>query len=475
MDSIISVGIDIGTTTTSMIISKLSFKNTAVSYMVPKVDITNKKIIYRSNIYETPVIDSKHLDGKGIRAIVAYEYENAGITPDQVDSGAVIITGESLLKDNADMIISELSDYAGEFVVAPAGPNYESIIAGKGSGVQEFSKDNNCIAANIDIGGGTSNIAIFAYGELVGCTSLDIGGRLLKYNDDGIITYVSSRLNDLVREYGFQLVPGEMRVTTERLRYLTDIMTEILFQTFIAGEHKLMRIALTKNCEPFKNLPLVRYFSFSGGVAECIYNQDSDIYKYNDLGVSLAHSIIESSYIKNKTLLRPKETISATVVGAGIYTTSVSGSTITYDNEIFPLKNIPTYFVTEKTEKSAINGNAEDLINVFSMAIKQFGTDCFVLCLKGSPKATYNEICRLAKTLAYCSDEVMENDTPLIISVRNDMAKALGELISNYMNKRRAIICMDGLEISDGDYIDIGKPIMNGLTLPVVIKTLIFK
>lgn len=475
MDSIISVGIDIGTTTTSLIISELFFRNTAVSYMIPKVDITNKKIIYRSNIYETPIIDSNHLDGKKIRKIVAREYENAGIMPEQVESGAVIITGESLLKDNADMIISELSEYAGEFVVATAGPNYESIIAGKGSGAQEFSKENNCVVANLDIGGGTSNVAVFAYGELTGCTSLDIGGRLLKYNDDGIITYVSCRVNDLVREYGFQLAPGEMRVTKERLRYLTDIMAGILFQTFISGEDKLMKIALTHNCEPLKKILPVRYFSFSGGVADCIYNQEIDIYKYNDLGVSLAHSIMDNGYMKGKILLRPKETISATVVGAGIYTTSVSGSTITYDNGVFPLRNVPVYFVTKKTEKNVINGNAEDFINVFNAATKQFGTGCFALCLNGSSKVKYSEICKLAKVLAYCSDEVMIDDVPLIISIRNDMAKALGELITNYMNKRRPIICMDELEISDGDYIDIGKPIMNGLTLPVVIKTLIFK
>lgn len=474
MESIISIGIDIGTTTTSIIFSRIYFNNTAVSYMAPKVDITDKEILYRSEIFETPILDEKHLDGEAIERLVAGEYEKANLTPSEVGSGAVIITGESLLKENAEVILKHLSDYAGEFVVATAGPDLEAIIAGKGSGVQEYTRENNCTAANIDIGGGTSNIAVFSYGELVGCTSLDIGGRLLTYDNQEVIRYVSPRINDLVRKFGFTLVPGEMTVKVHRLKRLTDIMCQVLEQAFVE-DSTLTRLMLTKGSRAMRNLPIINGIALSGGVADCFYQNEEDVYKYHDLGVSLAHSLKESNLFINREIIRPNETIRATVVGAGIYTMTVSGSTITYSDGIFPIKNIPVFPVDARAEEAAFQGHPEDLVRTFLKGIQQTGSEKVILYLKGLRKASYKELCNLAEALACCSDAVLKDEQPLMIITEHDMAKSLGQAIERFQQTKRDIICMDGLKVNNGDYIDIGKPIMNGLSLPVVVKTLVFE
>ena len=215
---ILSVGIDIGTTTTSMIVSRLGISNTAASYRVPEVSITTKDIIYRSPLYLTPQKDRDLLDGEAIRQIVEKEYRAAGIRPEDVDTGAVIITGESSLKENAQIIIDKLSTLAGEFVVATAGPDLESILAGRGSGAEAFSKKYGCVAANLDIGGGTTNVSVFNCGNLEAQTCIDVGGRIAKYDQQGRLTYVSARLNDLGALRGLQATCWRTPSSTASLR-----------------------------------------------------------------------------------------------------------------------------------------------------------------------------------------------------------------------------------------------------------------
>lgn len=164
--SMLSVGIDIGTSTTSMVVSRLNVQNTASCFSVPRVAITGADIVYRSSILPTPQADGDRIDADAVAAFLAEEYRRAGITPEQVQTGAVIITGESSRKENAALITQRMSSLAGEFVVATAGPDLESIIAAKGAGTAQYSEEHACRAANLDIGGGTTNIALFYSGQL---------------------------------------------------------------------------------------------------------------------------------------------------------------------------------------------------------------------------------------------------------------------------------------------------------------------
>jgi len=158
MSSILSVGIDIGTTTTQLVFSRIDLENTAGYFTAPRVSIVDKKVLFQSEIHTTPLLSNSMLDGEKIRQLVAAEYQRAGFRPEDTDTGAVIITGESAGKQNAEITLHQLSDFAGEFVVSTAGPDLESIIAGKGSGAWQYSLDRECRTVNVDIGGGTTNI-----------------------------------------------------------------------------------------------------------------------------------------------------------------------------------------------------------------------------------------------------------------------------------------------------------------------------
>ena len=177
-----SVGIDIGTTTTQLVVSELILENRMPGARIPSVEITGKRLLYESGIYFTPVIDHKNVDAQAVKRIIEREYAKSGVKPEDVDTGAVIITGETAKKENADRIIHELSSFAGDFVVAIAGPELEAILAGKGSGASELSRKRQEVVANLDIGGGTTNIAIFENGNVIDTACLNIGGRLVEIN-----------------------------------------------------------------------------------------------------------------------------------------------------------------------------------------------------------------------------------------------------------------------------------------------------
>lgn len=457
--SVLSVGIDIGTATTSMIVSRLGFSNTAASWNVPRVDITEKEILYKSGLYFTPMTEGNRLDGKAIRELIAAEYRSAGIQPELVDSGAVIITGESAMKENADAVSAELSDFAGEFVVATAGPLLEALIAGRGAGAEEYSKEHSCTAVNLDIGGGTTNIAVFSCGEPVLQSCLAVGGRLIRYDKNGTIFYVSSELAPRIeKNMGFAVTPG-MTVTPKRMKRVADLM---------AGELSWALAAMPE-------VPQGSVLSFSGGVGDCFYTGEGDLYRYGDLGVSLAASLRESPLAVNYKVIPPKETIRATVVGAGIYTTEVSGSTITYSGELFPLKNIPAFSVGENAERMAYLGDARGLLEQLRWFVGETGRSRVIFCLKGKKKASYPELCRMAQSIAEAAEEVLPPGEPLLVITENDMAKSLGQTILRGVKGRREVACIDRVRLEQGDYVDIGKPLMDGLAVPVVVKTLIFR
>ncbi|MDY3369391.1 ethanolamine ammonia-lyase reactivating factor EutA, partial [Zhenhengia yiwuensis] len=270
-EELLSVGIDIGTSTTQLIFSKIIVENMASSYSVPRIVIVDKEIIYRSEIYFTPLISLREIDGLKVRDIIQKEYKKAGIDPSKIDTGAVIITGETARKENAEEVLTTLSGLAGDFVVATAGPDLESIISGKGAGAHTYSKDHNTSVVNMDIGGGTSNLAVFLRGEVRETGCLDVGGRLIKVDSTTHqITYIAPKLETLIRENNMGLAIGT-KATRENLKPIIDKMVQALEQSVgIKKQDDLLKLIITnKNIE--LNVP-IECISFSGGVADYVYH-----------------------------------------------------------------------------------------------------------------------------------------------------------------------------------------------------------
>ncbi len=472
----LSAGIDIGTSTTSVIISSLTVGNTAGYFAVPSVDIVKKEVIYQSPVYRTPLTDRVMIDGDALGRIIEQEYRKADILPAQVETGAVIITGESARKENAAVIVEQMSRFAGDFVVSTAGPDLESVIAGKGSGAWQFSEENGAVTVNLDIGGGTTNVVLFDGGVEYSRGCVDIGGRQVILDPCGKITYMSPSAKKIAEYWNLPLREGEI-AGEEALERLCGGMCEILEQMLgIAEETELLRAVQTAGAKKFK-LPAgrpIRYVFFSGGVAEWIYRPGRERFPYGDIGVLLAEAVRRGRIHKQFHVMESKETIRATVIGAGSYTTTVSGSTITYKDGVFPLRNVPVLKLSRQEEQCCWEGGGEFLAGKIRWFLEQNDSARMVLAIEGRKDPDYASLKVLSDTLGKALGEALPEEELLIVAVRADIAKALGQLLRRRLLGRRQVIAVDEVRTEENGFMDFGKPIMDGLVIPLAVKTLIF-
>ena len=461
----LSVGIDIGTSTTQLVISKLTIQNISTAFTVPKMAITQKEVLYRSAIHFTPLLSDTVIDTEAIKAIVDREYENSGVDPHCIETGAVIITGETARKENAKQVLSALAGYAGDFVVATAGPDLEGVLAGKGAGCDVYSKEHRKSVLNFDIGGGTSNLCLFTDGECVDTGCFNVGGRLIKLDGEGTITYISPVLNGLT-----SLTVGQM-VTPADVAPTISLLVSVLEQG--AGlspkTHQYTHFITNKDIS-LPQSPVV--FSFSGGCGKLIYDPDPPHWlSFGDIGVLLGSALARSKLLQQE-LFQPKETIRATVVGAGSHTTTLSGSTISYENMDFPMKNLPVLAFAPHEVFSPPEVFAAIIGKKLQWFWEGDSPSPVVLSFAGTENPSFATVSQLADAITSGASQLLRANIPLLICIREDMAKALGQAILCRISHPRKLLCMDGLDVATGAFLDIGSPVESAL--PVVIKTLLF-
>lgn len=459
-----SVGIDIGTSTTQMMISEITLKDVAGFGRVPETKIVGKRILYRGGIHFTPLLDVDHIDAKKVWNMIEGEFQKSGISPEKLDTGAIIITGETMRKKNARDTLEFISQKAGNFVVATAGPDLESVLAGRGSGAAALSEKTGKLVANLDIGGGTTNIVYFRDGEVCDTACLDIGGRLVKVRE-GRYSYISEKVQQVT-----DLREGQA-VDEEKLRRLAEDFAELLAQAVgLAPATKLLEHYQTNHLISVPEIPDI--FVFSGGVAACM-EQRQERFAFGDLGVILAEEIVKNPHFQRAKRERAAETMRATVIGAGNETMDISGSTISYTETDFPQKSIPIGKI--RCSRGEDLEHIEEEIRRVKQYFDHRGNIQLAIAFDGLAYPTFSQVQELAGGLVKSYDKAFDPDQKMILILKEDMAKALGQAIQRLDMSNRTLICMDGIRCTNGDYIDIGKPVAGGSAIPVVIKTLIFQ
>ena len=475
---ITSVGIDIGTTTTQLVISRLTIENTASGTLVPRVEITDKEVIHRSQIYFTPLLDRDLINAVAVSKIVESEYQAAGLTPEMIDTGAVIITGETAKKENAKAIIDALAGFAGDFVVATAGANLEAIFAGKGSGAALFSAQRHQVVVNIDVGGGTSNYATFQEGKAVDSSCLNVGGHLIEFERQGDrITYISEPTRIALQATGQRLQVGE-RVTLPQFRPLVKAMAECVVEVLKTSIHA----GLTKELLMTPPLQLehpIRKVMISGGVADYVYASNgpatmAEVTAFGDFGPLLGWELKVSLETAGFVLEKPNETVRATVIGTGTQSVNLSGSTIHLQENTLPLRNVMVISPFTVGIPDTPISIAEVVKNEILRLQVDHSEGVIALAMKGPRTMSFTDINGLAQGLLWGLEDYLCTDKPLILVIEADCGKVLGQCINALANRHLELVCIDQLEVENCDYIDIGKPLMGGRVVPVVLKTLVF-
>ncbi|MDR1266190.1 MAG: ethanolamine ammonia-lyase reactivating factor EutA [Propionibacteriaceae bacterium] len=475
-DRLVSVGIDVGTTTTQVVFSHIMVEDLSSGFTVPRIEIVDKRIVYRGQIHFTPLLDDDAIDLAGVARIVEREYAQAGVAKDQLDTGAVVITGQTARRRNASEVLHHLSDYAGDFVVAVAGPRQEAVIAGRGAGADVYSKVHGSTAGNYDIGGGTSNFALFDQGRLAAASCLDIGGRLVQVDPaTRRITAVVDKTARLAQFVGLDLAVGQP-ADLARLERLAEAMADLLAMSLgLLPKSAFYPQILT---EPGRDVVLPRplkNLSFSGGVADHVYAppDGGDPFRYGDIGVLLGQAVRRSPALAQVHRFAAAETIRATVVGAGSHTVELSGSTIEYDADQLPLKSLP---ILKLSVAETANGalTAEAIQNKLDWFQVDGQRPAVAIAFAGPRSPSFAQAQDLAAGLLAGARDLLAAGHPLVVITENDLAKILGQSIRSRLPGRSGLVCVDAVRVEEGDYVDIGTPTAQGRVLPVVVKTLLF-
>ena len=446
---LLSVGLDVGTTTTQLVVSELTVENRASGFAVPEMHITQRNLRYCSPVYFTPLLGHDRVDGAAIRKLLEQEYEKAGICPENVDTGAVIITGETSRKENAREVLSALAELAGDFVVATAGPHLESVLAARGAGAVAYSEKTGKRVLHMDIGGGTSNLALIENGKIIYTGCLNVGGRLIK-TENGRITYLSPVL------YGLTTLRIGDPLSIKEAETVAQILVQGLeMAAGLRSKDDLWEKLVTDEAPGTKPIEPGAVISFSGGVAECIEKGIVDG-AFGDIGPALGRAIRKSRLCENAYILG-EQTIRATVIGAGCHSAQLSGSTVFCRGAALPVKNLPAVVLdaTEQTDPAAIRRK-----------LAEQEAETVVLAMPGIPSPSYDRVRELAQAIL----EGIGNRS-LYVCLESDMAKALGTCLCLQLPEDRPCLCIDRVKLEEASFLDVGSPV--GPAFPVVVKTLI--
>jgi ethanolamine utilization protein EutA len=468
-----SVGIDIGSSTTHTIFSQLILRREGAG-LSAKFVVTNRDVLYRSPIILTPYLSGTTIDTESITKFVNNSYTEAGFTPADIDTGAVVITGEALKKENAQPILEYFSEESGRFICASAGPMHEALLAAYGSGAVGMSKHHDNSVLDVDIGGGTTKISLISGGEIRQMIAIEVGARLIAYEDDMTITRVEQPARTIMKALGHTVEVGG-KLSPEHREEFANKMADILFDVMSGGElNPLTDSLLLTDGLQNHSLKNIEHLVYSGGVSEYIYSREST--SFGDIGPYLGKAVrdrTDTTFAKG-VLIESTEGIRATVIGAGEYTLQASGSTSYIStSDVLPVRGVQVARALINKEQTADEMQIALTAALAKYDVKYLSSN-MALALSVAGQPDYGYIRKLAESISSVSDPAAESGTPMFVMLDIDVAKSLGGIVTEELKLDRSLIAIDGIEVGDLDYVDIGKPMGVSEVIPVTVKSLIF-
>ena len=465
-----TVGIDIGSSTSHLMFARVHLQR-KTQLLSSQFVVVRRDILWRSPILLTPFLADYTIDADRLRAFIDEAYGSAGLAPADIDSGAVILTGEAIKRTNAQAIAQIFASDAGKFVCASAGHHLESVLAAHGAGATAISRHTHKTVLNVDIGGGTTKFALIQNGEILSTCAIAVGGRLIAQGDDGTLARIEGPARHVAQALGIDLRLGQ-RIGAADLECMVGALCEVLVETMLrkapAGLAKdlLLTTPLATDVEP-------HLITFTGGVSEYIYGRENAV--FGDFAKPLADRILQAfaSGRVGVKMVDPGQGIRATVIGASQFSVQVSGKTIHLSDKVeLPVRNVPVVFPSLALH---LDFDADSVAAAIGAAMERIDAEDsqpIALGIRWHGDPYYVRLRELAEGIAQAVG--FKTRLPLILMVDGDIGKLLGHILEHDLRVTREIISIDGIQLREFDYVDIGEAIPPSGVVPVIIKSLLF-
>ena len=468
-----TVGIDIGSSTSHLMFSRIHLQRAGELHSSRYV-VVERETLYRSPILLTPYTTDYAINTERLQTFLSESYADAGFVPDDIDSGAVILTGEAVKRTNAHAIADLFADTAGKFVCASAGHNLESILAANGSGSVHTSKHPPQTVLNVDMGGGTTKFALVHNGDIIESGAINVGGRLLATDGEGRITRIEPAAHTVANLIGVDLCLNAPLRDADRDR-IADTLAESLMEVILRQPHSELTQSLMVTPNLSSELP-IDALVFSGGVSEYIYErEDTD---FGDLAIALASAMKRrmAEHAMPAPVSPATERIRATVIGASQFTVQLSGNTLSVsDPALLPFRNLPV-LISKLDEEHEVEADdvALHIRAAFSRLDLVEGDQQVTLAFDWDGLPRYSQIRKIAEGIVQAVPNGIASGDPLLLAFTGDFAKLIGETITKDMGIANPVIAIDNLFLQEFDYIDVGEMIYPARVVPVVVKSLVF-
>jgi ethanolamine utilization protein EutA len=463
---LLTVGIDIGSSTSHLLFAKVVLRRETRD-LSSRFTVIDRQIVWQSPITLTPFRPDGLIDSGELAHFVSQAYADAGLTPDGVDSGAVILTGEAIKRPNARAIDEIFASQSGKFVCATAGHELESILAAHGSGATRLSRLRSASALHVDIGGGTTKLAAIDRGEILGVAAFAVGGRLLAQDGTGTWSRIDDSARAVADDLGITLTPQTAADPAVRQAICERMAGMVVDQILgVPLDALAKRLELTA---PLSRGRSPEYLTFSGGVAEYIFGHETA--GHGDIAAVLAAEIIKR--LRERVPLPAVDAgqrIRATVIGASQFTVQVSGKTV-HAADVLPIHNAPVVHLGlvagDVLDPDQITRRLRERADLRGADLNELVAIAFTW--DGPP--SYERLRGLAEGLHAA---VAGGGAPLVVVIDGDIGQTLGQVLGTDMRLARPLVSIDGVELRDLDYVDVGEQITPPGVIPVVIKSLLF-
>jgi ethanolamine utilization protein EutA len=465
-----SVGVDIGSSGTQVAFSRLYLRRLSEN-LTSRYVVVRRELHFQSEVEFTPFADDLRIDAAALGKILDQAYAEARVTPDDIDTGVVILTGEALRRHNAQAIAAVASEHAGDLVCASAGHHMEAMLAAYGSGAVQASHRDHSRLLNVDIGGGTTKLTLVEDGRITATAAFQVGGRLVALGADGTVVRLEPGGLRHARRAGIRLELGAA-AGPGALDAIADRMAAELLRVLGGAPSADPSLWLT---DPLPALGRLDGLVFSGGVAEYVYGTETRA--FGDLGPRLGAALASAGQTgRLPAPVRPAVArIRATVLGASEYTVQLSGITsyLSAPERTLPRRNLPVarphYDLADVVDAAAAGEEIRRHVARFGP-----GTADLAVALHWAGPPEYSRLRGLADAVARGLADRIAAGAALYLMLDGDVARTLGLLLREELGIANDLVVIDGVLLRDFDYVDLGQVRQPSGTVPVTIKSLVF-